>query len=109
MSDEPTKRGRKAEKKTEKIEVEKESKKRPRKETKPVESGAGDTEDGATPVKRGRGRPKGSTKKKNAHGAAKVTKPKGLGRRGRPKREEAKESAEEDGEENDANEEEDDD
>ncbi|GJQ67625.1 hypothetical protein Trydic_g6764, partial [Trypoxylus dichotomus] len=32
----------------------------------PVES-AGDSEDGAAPVKRGRGRPKGSTKKKNTN------------------------------------------
>ncbi|GJQ88417.1 hypothetical protein Trydic_g11905 [Trypoxylus dichotomus] len=70
------KRGRKATEKTEKKEkVEKaeknendkgDSKKRQRKDTKPVES-AGDSEDGAAPVKRGRGRPKGSTKKKNTN------------------------------------------
>lgn len=62
MSDEasPVKRGRKAADKSEKAEP----KKRARKETKPAADSDGEA-DGASPVKRGRGRPKGSTKKKS--------------------------------------------
>lgn len=63
MSDEPTatKRGRgKAAEKVEKAEKP-EPKKRPKKEVAKAEGG---DEDGAPQVKRGRGRPKGSTKKK---------------------------------------------
>lgn len=77
MSDDAStvKRGRKAhaekndketktkEDKKEKMDKDKELKKRPRKETKTTEVDA--EEDGVAPVKRGRGRPKGSTKKKN--------------------------------------------
>lgn len=90
MSDDsaPAKRGRKATEKTEKKEkVEKaekaenndkgDSKKRQRKEAKPVDN-AGDSEDGAAPVKRGRGRPKGSTKKKNTNAAKPKSKGTGL-------------------------------
>lgn len=63
MSDDaaPVKRGRKSA--TEKADKA-EPKKRARKETKAAESGG--EEDGVAPVKRGRGRPKGSTKKKSS-------------------------------------------
>ncbi|KAF5290125.1 hypothetical protein FQA39_LY14906 [Lamprigera yunnana] len=78
-----------------------ENKKRLRKEVKQVESGDEDT----SAPKRGRGRPRGSTKKK-------IVKPKGrpaAGRRGRPKKDEkGKDSGDEDNEENDAGEDEDD-
>ncbi|KAJ8924136.1 hypothetical protein NQ315_006920 [Exocentrus adspersus] len=97
MSDEEvqTKKGRK---------VAAESTKRPKKEAKSSEP----KDDGdAPPVKRGRGRPKGSIKKKTD------TKPKanGVGRRGRSKKDqEEKEDTteeEENGEKSSANEEED--
>ncbi|KAF5294355.1 hypothetical protein FQR65_LT10808 [Abscondita terminalis] len=97
MSDEattPSKRGRKAV--TEKTAEKAETKKRQRKEVKQVESG---DEDGVGAPKRGRGRPKGSTKKKAP------AKPKGktaTGRRGRPKKDnKSKDSGDEDNEEND--------
>ncbi|XP_044260689.1 uncharacterized protein LOC123008757 [Tribolium madens] len=106
MSDDaaPAKRGRKANaEKAEKNDAKVDSKKRARKEVKAAEGDSND--EGAAPVKRGRGRPKGSTKKKNSPAKPK---PKGTGRRGRPKKEENKDSADEDGEENDAAEEDDD-
>ncbi|KAF2882865.1 hypothetical protein ILUMI_23377 [Ignelater luminosus] len=64
MSDEATatsKRNRKAAN-TDKPAEKGESKKRPRKEVKPTENGG---EDGPTAPKRGRGRPKGTTKKRS--------------------------------------------
>uniref|UniRef100_A0A146LPF4 High mobility group protein I n=1 Tax=Lygus hesperus TaxID=30085 RepID=A0A146LPF4_LYGHE len=104
MSDEasaPAKRGRKAaatDKSAEKVE----SKKRQRKEVKQVESG---DEDGVAP-KRGRGRPKGSTKRKSP---AKPKSKSAAGRRGRPKKDDkGRDSGDEDNEENDAGEDEDD-
>jgi hypothetical protein len=72
---------------------------------KDVKAAEGDSNDeSAAPMKRGRGRPKGSTKKKSPV----KPKSKATGRRGRPKKEEVKDSADEDGEENDAAEEDDD-